>query len=231
MSETATCYMCALPETSREHAPPSCFFPDMETLGRDARKNLITVPSCDTHNSKKSKDDEYMRAIVLMSCADRSEAGHKHFMGKFMRGASRNPDAYMKFFAPQGTVAGGTQQAIRLDRSRFDQCADHLVRALTFHTFGRQLLLPLAITSPNFYSGIKDGNVVAHEPTVRIVEATQFLLGNEPLLGENQEIFQYRIMFDAASDSCAFACRYYEHFELYAFASKGLAGNRNARES
>jgi hypothetical protein len=60
----ATCYMCELPEMSREHARPLCFFPEAQEFGRDVRNNLITVPSCDAHNSAKSKDDEFLRGVM-----------------------------------------------------------------------------------------------------------------------------------------------------------------------
>ena len=62
----ATCYMCDEESTSSEHVPPKCLFPEQKDLpeGVDLRKSLITVPSCDLHNSKKSNDDEYY-SIVL----------------------------------------------------------------------------------------------------------------------------------------------------------------------
>src|SRR5207249_7535044 len=53
------CYMCDRQATSHEHVPPKCIFPERkDTDGQDLRAQLITVPSCDIHNSKKSKDDE-----------------------------------------------------------------------------------------------------------------------------------------------------------------------------
>jgi hypothetical protein len=57
--ETNICYFCDCPASSREHAPPKCFFP------KGNRENLVTVPSCDKHNSEKSHNDEYMRLIIL----------------------------------------------------------------------------------------------------------------------------------------------------------------------
>ena len=46
---------------SREHVPPFCFFPDGKGKNGAAkyRKNLIRVPSCDLHNTRKSHDDFY----------------------------------------------------------------------------------------------------------------------------------------------------------------------------
>lgn len=52
------CYECGAPKTSSEHVPPECFFPDGYNSG------LLTVPSCDDHNSKLSLDVEYTRNII-----------------------------------------------------------------------------------------------------------------------------------------------------------------------
>jgi hypothetical protein len=54
-----TCYVCGKPATSVEHVPPRSFFP------KEHRTSLITVPSCNEHNQIKSKDDEYIRSILL----------------------------------------------------------------------------------------------------------------------------------------------------------------------
>lgn len=59
-----TCYYCGALATSREHVPPLAIFPQQKDMeGVDLRSNLITVPSCEIHNQKKSTDDEF-----LMSC-------------------------------------------------------------------------------------------------------------------------------------------------------------------
>ena len=64
-----SCYFCGNVATGVEHVPPKCFFP------RGKRDNLITVPSCDAHNQEKSKEDEYIRAILLASI---KLDGHEH---------------------------------------------------------------------------------------------------------------------------------------------------------
>ncbi|WKJ89103.1 hypothetical protein QZJ86_13855 [Methylomonas montana] len=51
------CYFCNAKKTSMEHLPPKCFFP------KGKRNNLITVPSCDEHNSSKSMNDEYIKTL------------------------------------------------------------------------------------------------------------------------------------------------------------------------
>ena len=52
-----TCYMCDSIATTREHVPPKCLFPEKKDIGDDIyRQNLITVPSCDKHNTSKSQE-------------------------------------------------------------------------------------------------------------------------------------------------------------------------------
>ena len=55
------CYFCGGEITGVEHVPPRSFFP------KGKRQNLITVGSCDQHNQEKSREDEYIRAILLAS--------------------------------------------------------------------------------------------------------------------------------------------------------------------
>ncbi|MDC5072991.1 hypothetical protein NRA08_18095, partial [Acinetobacter baumannii] len=69
---TNTCYMCDAEATTVEHVPPKCIFPESKDLSSadkllDFRKQLITVPSCDDHNGKKSKDDEYLFCMLAIS--------------------------------------------------------------------------------------------------------------------------------------------------------------------
>jgi hypothetical protein len=157
----ATCYMCDSPETSREHAPPLCFFPEANVFGRDLRRNLITVPpSCDLHNSKKSKDDEFLRAVILVQAVQSSEAGKHQFFQKLLPAVARMPGAHRAFFSDKGTLAAGTASALQIDRKRFDTCIDHLAKALFFDAFGHTWALPIAVISPNFYSGIASDSAI-----------------------------------------------------------------------
>jgi len=65
MNNLQTCYMCHSKATSREHVPPLSLFPEKKDIyGLDFRNNLITVPSCDGHNLKRAKDDEYLMACL-----------------------------------------------------------------------------------------------------------------------------------------------------------------------
>lgn len=218
-----TCYMCSAEETSKEHAPPQCLFPEERNIGRDLRKNLVTVPSCDEHNSNKSADDEFLRAVILAVAVDSNEVAKHQFLGKFLRGAERNRDAHSEFFEDMGTISSDTKRVLKIDRDRFDKCVEHLARALFFHTFKSKWSLPIAVVSPNFHLEVTQQGPVAHLPSQETIEVTRQFLAAEPLLGENPEVFMYRLRFDQSSGMFALAGRFYEFFEIYCASSKSLA--------
>lgn len=221
MTAKATCYMCASEETSREHAPPLCFFPNVEAFGQDLRRNLITVPSCDLHNSKKSKDDEFLRTVVLMT-AESSPVGRHLFFGKLLRAVRRASHVYESFFSDKGTVEKGRGRALQLDRERFDQCIDRLARALFFDTFKEKWALPIHVVSPNFISAVQDEKIVPHEPSMPLIATCRQYLLYEPIKGENPDAFMYRIRRDETAQLFALAAVFYKHFEIFTFSSKGL---------
>ena len=88
------CYWCGSPATSKEHIPPKCLFPEDKDLimyfKKSFRKNLIKIPSCDLHNSRKSKDDEYL-LISLASLFGNNEIAFFHAYTKVIRTYIHNP--------------------------------------------------------------------------------------------------------------------------------------------
>lgn len=223
MSRRETCYMCDAEATSREHAPPLCFFPSVDDAGLDLRKNLVTVPACDQHNSRKSKDDEFFRSIIVMTAAQHNDIGRLQFFGKFLRGVRRTPHVYRSFFDDHGTVANRTQRAMRVDRARFDVCVDHLARALFFHTFGEKWSFPIIVTSPNFYSGVAGDSVVPDSDTEQAVAGTREALGSQAVLGDNPDVFKYRLRHEASEEAYAFAAIFYDVFEVFSYSSRELS--------
>ena len=91
-SRKVSCYMCDNPPTTMEHVPPKCFFPESKDVfdGKDYRKNLISVPSCEDHNLKKSHDDEYIFYVVLSNYSGNLVAFNQ-FVSKALRAYRKNP--------------------------------------------------------------------------------------------------------------------------------------------
>jgi len=222
MAADSTCYMCSAPETSREHAPPQCFFPMAQEIGRDLRRNLVTVPSCDAHNSMKSTDDEFLRAVVLFTAVTANEVAEHQFLGKMMRAATRKPHAYSRFFKDEGTLAKGTERALRIDRERFDRCIDHIIRAIFYYTYQHRWGLPIIVHSPNFYSALAGDLAVQHSPTDAIVSVSRQFLSQEVVRGENPDVFKYRLRYDEGAKMYAFEAIFYDFFKVYSASSPEL---------
>lgn len=89
------CYMCEHKATTREHVPPLCLFPEQkDTQGIDFRNELITVPSCDEHNSKKSKDDEFLM-VSIAGIVGNNRLGFFHTKTKINRAIRRKSKDFL----------------------------------------------------------------------------------------------------------------------------------------
>ena len=147
----SSCYMCGRPATSSEHAPPLCIFPERKDTseGTDYRRNLVTVPSCDEHNSKKSRDDEYL-LFALAGSYTSSNVGLTQFTTKVKRAFEYRPskaDDFTRRSAPvrlrrpeQVEWEDGLQVIVHGDR--IDAVLMNCARALYFHETGRKFLGP-----------------------------------------------------------------------------------------
>jgi hypothetical protein len=137
--------MCDYLATSREHVPPKCIFPELkdDPSGLDLRKDLITVPSCDHHNSSKSKDDEFLM-VSLAGIIGNNSVGLRHKFTKVNRAIARTANRLLdnvflkrKHFVVEFEnnkfieMIWGTPNYERLQK-----CFEHIARGLYFHRFG-----------------------------------------------------------------------------------------------
>ena len=215
--------MCDEVETSREHAPPRCLFPTEAEAGRNLRVNLITVPSCDRHNSEKSTDDEFFRAIVLGIAAHNSPVAADHFRGKLLRAAARNPTTYGTYFDEQGQVHKGAFRVLKIDRTRLDACLVHIARALYFHATKQKWWLPIYPISPNLFSETKNDAPQPHALSKDGIALAREYLSGTPIQGSNPEVFRYRMKCDDIQKIFVLAAIFYESFEIFCYSSKAMA--------
>ena len=144
-----TCYMCSNQKSSREHAPPKCLFPELKDLekGQELRKNLISVPSCDRHNSRKSEDDEYLLAVLTLNLPA-NETAVDHFSTKVIRSYQRKPALVNQLISTSTSIVSiynRTQEphetlAISIDNVRLTRVLEGIVRAIFFHHFSQKWL-------------------------------------------------------------------------------------------
>lgn len=133
-----TCYMCDEVATSREHAPPRCFFTKEDK--KNYKLPLITVPSCDKHNSEKSLDDEYLRSIIV-SHYDTNQKARTMWKSKVLRSLKRNNYSLfkkaMKDINPM-QIGGIETGVFSFDVDRFNGCLESIANAIYFYEYKKR---------------------------------------------------------------------------------------------
>ena len=126
------CYACNRTACTREHVPPISFFPP------EYRRNLMTVPSCHSHNNANSKDVEYVRGVLLSL----SQLGpnSKPVFDAMMRSIDRRPNIVGTMFQDLRPVRvdGYETGSFCVDLPRFDRVMTAIARAIHFRDFNEK---------------------------------------------------------------------------------------------
>lgn len=213
--EKPTCYMCDAPSVGKDHVPPKCLFPEE----RRYRKSLIKVPSCDEHNSGRSKDDQYLRWVLSVTNAHSEVA-----MRVLNNGASplfdKKPHLQETFLPDlhfQVSDGGMHKSTFAIDPVRFYNSVTSIARGLYYHHtwHSHKALGPMEINW-----GVLKGKQVAIQAldlSDQEYETFTSSLPNQPeyTLGENPEVFRYG--FDLKSDPEHAVCimRFYEGHAMF----------------
>lgn len=117
--------------------------------------NMVKVPACVLCNGEKSKDDDYLRDMLLL---DRENETHPISQGelknKLIRSINHNRSHLIRDgrrtrkptpFYSVGGVYLGTASAITLDKSRMDRMFGRIVRGL-YYRFTEETRLPADCT-------------------------------------------------------------------------------------
>jgi hypothetical protein len=211
--------MCSNPATSDEHVPPRCLFPEKKDLpaGVDLRKQLITVPSCDAHNTAKSHDDEYLLYLLLLNIPN-NETAKNHFFTKVQRAIQRNPSLIQKFaekrlpVVAEDTVTGEMHQtiAVQIDEARLHDSLEHIGRSLYFHEHGKPWEGEVS-AYPHFLLNVTQPNAAElNEPNERMQKAVELMMQGNVMKGENPEVFCYQITEGTPPVSLVMYLRIYE---------------------
>ena len=219
----ATCYMCSAEATSKEHVPPKCLFPEAKDLGPgvDLRKNLITVPSCDVHNSDKSKDDEYLLFGLTLNILNNG-AALTHFQTKVLRALNRNPgllNAFAKVQQPVIAVkADGTainSLMVEIDNKRFISALDHVAQGVYYHKYQRRLIGHCSILPDFMLFGDAEEGVQLNEQNSLVVSIAKPVFDSRPEEGSNPEIFSYVFLEPDRNGNIAARLRFFEGSAVY----------------
>ncbi len=221
------CYYCGAPATSREHVPPACIFPEGKDLsdGVNYRKNLITVPSCDTHNSQKSKDDEYL-LLILVHGYFNNEAGRDHFNKKVVRALTRRPAMLMALYGNKTpvTVDAVPTVAVDIDRGRFNRALEQACRGLYLFHYGERWPEEIEIHTPVLLSMNEPHSDSVNKRVANLSKAIVKELDGSQKRGDNPAIFWYQMLIDKAKRRLLCRMTFYEGFTVFAVSDPLLTG-------
>lgn len=146
-SSKVKCYMCENEATSKEHVPPKCLFPESKDVkGINLRKDLIIVPSCEIHNSQKSKDDEFL-LIALTGAVCNNYIAYQQAKTKVNRAVRRKSQDFLgkvilkNMKSTTVKTIDGVEFPVLVgepDLKRFRNCFTHIAYGLYFHKFGQK---------------------------------------------------------------------------------------------
>jgi hypothetical protein len=195
---TTLCYFCGNSATTVEHVPPRAIFPRVKDTpdNKDYRKNLITVPSCEVHNTEKSKEDEYLLYVVVMSLPSNAIA-QQQFLTKIQRAFLRRPTLINRILTEtesvvvHDTVADTWHNTIAFkpEEGRLLSVFTHIAKGVYFHEHNLPWLGEVRIIS-EFILSFNDTT-----RNDRMAAASGMLnsyLGNEKVVGSNPDVFAYR---------------------------------------
>lgn len=219
MNKQKTCYMCNNIATSREHIPPICLFPESKDVsGLNFRKDLITVPSCDTHNANKTKDDEFLM-ISIAGIIGNNYLGFYHTKTKINRALRRKSKSFLYKIINnpvEGDIHSSTGKRYPVlygapDFKRLIKCFESIAYGLYFNEYN--LLFEGKV---KILMGFIDYKDVNHNTMVKFVKK-RFEIENLalPIQGTNPNIFTYQFCKPDEHGLIALKLTFYRGTEIF----------------
>ena len=204
IKSTTTCYMCDKPGIGKEHIPPRCIFPEQKDSPDrvDYRKALFTVPSCDDHNSNKSKDDEYLLYVLTIS-HQRNSIGGNQYLSKVRRSIERNPSLLQRLSAKAQPATAmsiegmGSEKSVafKLEEDRFERIIDRTARAIYYWHYQEKWLNQIDYQAEFLYSKIDHKNEVrSGQCRQQISRDNDIIFINAACYGKNPDVFKYKVV-------------------------------------
>lgn len=222
------CYFqgCAQQATTKEHIPPRAFFP------KDQREQLITVKSCEHHNTDKSGDDLYALAHISLNSSPRNRA-REVFMKCILPQLGFNEEAFRKLLIRDSQQIKNGAVKYRVDVERLDKFFDALSCGLIYHVAKEQL--PLNFSMGNIYHNLIDDSLSPKEIEL-IASLERFYERGTPEVlhfGEanlqNEDIYKAKIFGIAGfQSSITIVHLFFGHFKVTSMLTRIWPNKRRA---
>ena len=177
--------------------PRTCFPEAKDVDGADYRVNLITVPSCDDHNTEKSHDDEFLM-VSLAGIIGNNSIGYVHKLGKVDRAIRNSAHRLLD----QVLIERKAVHQIEIADSQFHQviwgtpdvqrlkrCFTHIGFGLHKHHFRTPFTGRIEVLLGYLFHS--DDNAKTFVEFIRDRSAID--LEGKPRLSSNQDIFYFQV--------------------------------------
>jgi len=232
------CYWCESIGDTDEHVPPRCLFPEQKDSGGNYRRNLITVPACAEHNSGKSKDDEFLMAVLSAAVGGNSLA-YRQTSTKVRRTFEHSPSLLDRIVLnPQRLIAvdsdGASYPVIagRPDMPRLVRALEATARGLWYHHracrfVGECVILPAFVS---FDPAVDGGRMEMLKTLARILGEEDLAVGANG--GSNPEVFVYRFGSVDQFGLIPLFMTFFEGIDVFAsFIPAGVVPPHRARQA
>lgn len=221
-----TCYACANPATTNEHVPPKCLFPERKDVpeGVDLRRNLISVPSCEEHNLRKSRDDEYFLHVLSFNLPANGTADGQ-ITTKIARAIERRPalsKSLMQAQRPVLVIDDRTREIyetaeVALDGARFEKTLNLIALGIYFHHYHARWNGNLRVVSEFIaFPYEATASEINASISALAVYAEQLFAGANHY-GENPDVFSYQIVEPDHKYQCLLRLSFYGDCKATAF--------------
>jgi hypothetical protein len=217
------CYMCDAEGSTKEHVPPKCIFPEAKDIpnGDDYKKNLITVRSCEKHNTAKSKDDVYLLFFLAANVVS-NDLAQTQFGSKVMRAVNRTPHVFSDFTKKNRpvTLKGENGElihtaAIEIDRARFDSAIEHISYALHYYKYGEKFSGSIQVITSGLMDLSGEHSVEVNEKIQKFGRMVDVLLANLEPEGDNPEVFTYKLLKTDEPHQVIIQMNFYCGFKIF----------------
>ncbi|MGD6803838.1 hypothetical protein [Rossellomorea aquimaris] len=213
------CYWCENEAVSMEHVPPRCLFPEDKDVkhifNKTYREHLITVPSCDEHNLKKSNLDEYLM-VTLAGKVGNNSLAYVQTITKIERSRKRNSklldienSEIIKIDEKEFPVLW-----VNVDTQKLDYSFKSIARGLYYHENNNSFKGELTTVSKLFNHPDDPNGTEFNIRASKMIEDER-IHWNTEVKGVNKEVFTYQFSPIDDFKTQTLALNFFEGIDVY----------------
>jgi hypothetical protein len=213
------CYWCENEAVSMEHVPPRCLFPEDKDVkhifNKTYREHLITVPSCDEHNLRKSNLDECLM-VTLSGKVGNNGLAYVQTLTKIERSRKRNSKL---LDINNGEIIKLNDKEfpvlwINVDTQKLNYSFESIARGLYYHENNKSFKGEITIVSKLFNHPDDPNGTEFNIRASKMIESER-MHWNTEVKGVNKEVFSFQFSPIDDFKTQTLALNFFEGIDVY----------------